>query len=97
MRAARVIARQPHRLHHRLGARHVKRNLIQPGNLSQARDIVGNDRMIGAEHRAEIAHPFGAAVDAILIEIVAEKIGPVGAGQVVEHVAVEIGDRDAGR
>ena len=36
-------------------------------------------------------------VDALLVEVVAEHVDAVRAGQVVERVAVEIGDRDAGR
>ena len=63
----------------------------------QPRDVVGDDRMIGAEHRAEVAHPLAPRVDALLVEVVAEQVDAVRAGQVVEPVAVEIGDRDAGR
>ena len=59
-------------------------------------DVVGDDRVIGAEHRAEVAHARGAALDALLVEVVAEDVDAVGAGQVVEAVAVEIGDGDAG-
>ena len=36
MRAARVVAREPHRLHHRLGAGHVERHLVEAGNLPAA-------------------------------------------------------------
>ena len=66
VRAARVVARQPHRLHHRLGARHVERHFVESGNLLQALHVVGDHGMIGAEHRAELAHAFGAALDASL-------------------------------
>ena len=52
--------------------------------------------MIGAEHRAELAHALDAALDAVLVEVVAEQVDAVGAGEVVEAVAVEIGDRHAG-
>ena len=95
--AARVVARQPHGLHHRLGSRHVKGHLVQPGDLEQAAHVVGGHRMIGAEHRPEVAHPLAAARDALLVEVVAEHVHAVRAGQIVEAVAVEIGDRDAGR
>ena len=61
----------------------------------QARDVVGDHRMVGAEHRAERAHPGGAALDALLVEVVAEHVDAVGAGEVVEAVAVEIGDGHA--
>ena len=36
MRAPGVIAREPHRLHHGLGARHVERHFVEPGNLLEA-------------------------------------------------------------
>ena len=69
----------------------------RPEICAQALDVVGDRRMIGAEHRAQVAHPFRAVRDAVLVEVMPEKIDPVGAGQVVEHVAVKIGDRHAGR
>ena len=96
MRAAGVIARQPHRLHHGLGAGHVEGHFVQAGDLPQALDVVGDDGMVGAQHRAEFAHPLGAARDALLVEVVAEQVDAVGTGQVVQDVAVEVGDRDAG-
>ena len=97
MGAARVVARQPHRLHHRLGAGHVERDFVEAGDLPQPLDVVGDHRMVGAEHRAEIANALGAARDAFLVEVVAEDVDAVRAGQVVEAVAVEVGDGDAGR
>ena len=96
VRAARVIAREPHRLHHRLGAGHVKRHLVEPGDRPQPLDVVRDDRVIGAEHRPELAHALDAAIDARLVEVVAEDVDAVGAGQVVEPVAVEVGDGHAG-
>ena len=97
MRAARVIAREPHGLHDRLGAGHVERDLVEAGDLRQARHVVGDHGMVGAEHGAEIAHALRALVHAGLVEVVAEQVDAVGAGQVVEAVAVEVGQRDAGR
>jgi hypothetical protein len=50
-----------------------------------------------AEHRAKrVGAGFGLG-DAFLVEVVAEDVDAVGAGQVVEHVAVDVGDGDAGR
>ena len=51
-----VVTREPHGLHHRLRPRHVERDFVEPGNFLQAFHVVGNHRMIGAEHRAELAH-----------------------------------------
>jgi hypothetical protein len=51
--------------------------------------------MVGAQHRAQLPHPGGARVDALLVEVVPEHVHPVGAGQVVEAVPVEVGDLHA--
>ena len=93
--APRVIAREPHRLHHRLGARHVERHLVEPGNLLDALGVLDDQRMVGAEHRAELVHARGTALDRALVEVVAEDVDAVGAGEIVEAVTVEIGDRHA--
>ena len=97
MRAAGVIAGEPDRLHHRFGARHVERDLVEPGNLAQPPHVLGDDRMVGAEHGPERMRALLADLDALLVEIVAEDVDAVGTGQVVEHIAVEIGDRHARR
>ncbi len=52
MGAAGVVAGKPHRLHHRLGAGHVERDFVEPGDLAQPLDVVGDDGVVGAEHRA---------------------------------------------
>ena len=97
MRAPRVITRQAHRLHDGLGAGHVERDLVEAGDLRQALDVVGQHGMEGAEHGAEILHAAGAVLHARLVEIVAEHVDAVRARQIVEGIAVEIGERDAGR
>ena len=91
----RVVAREAHRLHHGLGAGHVERHLVEAGDRADARDVVGDDRVIGAEDGAEIADRLGAAREAILVEVDPEQVHPVGAGKVVEAIAVEVGDGDA--
>ena len=96
VRSARVVAREPHRLHDRLGAGHVKRHLVEPGNVPQPLDVVGDRRMIGAEHRAKLARAPIAALQAVLVEVVAEEVHAVGAGQIVEAIAVEIGEDHSG-
>ncbi len=95
MRPLGVIARQPHRLHHRFGTGHVERDFVEPGNFADAPDIVGDNGMIEAEHRAERFGTLLAFGDALFIEVVAEDVDAVGAGQVVKEVAVDIGDGDA--
>ena len=90
-----MIPRKPHRLHHRFGARHVERHLVQPGDLADSFDVIGDDRMVGAQHWPKIAHPLRTACDARLVEIITEKIDAVGVGNVVQDIAVGIADRDA--
>ena len=62
----------------------------------QPAHVVGGDRVVGAEHGPEVANALAAAGDALLVEVVAEHVDAVRAGQIVEAVAVEIGDGDAG-
>jgi hypothetical protein len=71
----------------------VERDLVEPGNPAQPLNIVGDDGMIGAEHGTERMGALLADLDAFLVEVVAEDVDAVGAGQVVELVAVEIGER----
>ena len=97
MGAPRVIAREPHRLHHGFGAGHVERHFVQPGDLAQAPHIVRYRRMIRAEHRPEVAGLLDGARNALLVEVVAEQVDAVRAGQVVAAIAVEVGDGHAGR
>ena len=51
----------------------------------------GGHRVVGAEHRPQVAHPRAAAFDAFLVEVVAKYIHAIRAGQVVALVAVQIG------
>src|SRR6202044_3092001 len=95
MRSARVIAGKPDGLHHRFGSGHVKGDLTQAGDLFEHIDVFDDDRMIGPENRAEIAHPCGGALDRGLVEIVAEQVDSVRAADVVEGGAVEIPDLHA--
>ena len=95
--AAGMIARQAHRLHHRFGARHVERDLVHAADAAQPRDIGGDDRMVGAKHRTQFGDARAAFGDAVLVEVVAEQVDAIGAGKVVEDIAVEIRDGHARR
>ena len=94
---ARVIAGELHRLHHRLGAGHVERHLVQTGNPAQLLDVVGDDGMIRSKHRSKIAHPLRAAIDTRLVEVISEKIDAVRTRQVIQDVAVKIAEGYTGR
>ena len=95
--AARVVTGETNRLHHRLGARHVERHLVQARNLAQPSHVVGHAGVIGAEHRTELVRPGAALGHALLVEVVAEHVHAVRAGEVVVVVAVEVGDGHARR
>jgi stage V sporulation protein SpoVS len=58
-------------------------------------DIALDRRNIGTENRSDPAHSVAGLVDAVPVEVDAEHVDAVGAGQVDVAVAVEIGDRDA--
>ena len=90
----RMIAGQPHRLHHRLGPRHVEGDLLHAGDVLQPLDIAEDEGMVDAEHRTERAHRVGALVDAGLVEVVAEQVDAVGAGEVERAIAVDVGEHD---
>ncbi len=53
--------------------------------------------MVGPEHRTERVRSRLGLGDALLVEVVAENVDAVRAGQIVENIAVDIGDRDPGR
>src|SRR4051794_8480671 len=53
--------------------------------------------MVGAQHRPKVANAGSAFVDAGLIEVMAEQVDAIRAGQVVEHIAVQVRDGDARR
>ena len=95
MRTPGVVTGEPHRLHDGFGAGHVERDLVESGNRTQPGDVVDDDGVVGSEHRAERMRAGFGVGDAFLVEVVAEDVDAVGAGQVVEHIAVEIGHGDA--
>ncbi len=58
---------------------------------------LGEDGMVGAEHGPEVPDALLPALQAFLVEIVAEQVHAVGAGQVEERVPVEVRHGHAGR
>ena len=97
VRSPGVVPRQPHRLHHRFGARHVEGHLVEAGQAAQPLDVVEDHRMVGAEHRTQRPDAGDAVLDAALVGVVAEDVDAVRAGQVEGDVAVEIADPHAVR
>ena len=57
--------------------------------IRKAAHVVGDDRVVGAEHRAQRMRALLGDLDAIFVEVVAEDVDAVRAGEVVEDVAVE--------
>ena len=90
-----VVSRQAHGLHHRLGARHVKRDLIHAGDALEAHQVIGHHRVVGAEHGAQIAHQGRTLLNAALVKIITQQVHAVRPGQIKEAVTVQIGHRDA--
>ena len=92
-----VIARKPHGLHHGLGAGHVERHFVEAGDGFQTLHVRSDRRVVRAEHRAERICALEAAGHAVFIKVIAEDVDAIRAGEVVERIAVEIGDHHAGR
>jgi len=97
MGTPRVVARQADGLHNSLGSRHVERDFILAGDARQPGDVVADQRRVGAQHRSKGIDASGTAVEAGLVEVVAQQVDAVGPGQVVAGIAVEVGDHDAAR
>ena len=87
---ARVVAGEPHRLHHRLRARHVERDLVLSGNFLQPPDVLQHDRVITTQHRTKIPGARPTFVDAGFVEIIAEDVDAVGAREIDAAVAVQV-------
>ena len=90
MGALRVILCKTHRLHDRLGAGHMKRDFVQPGDRLQPCHILGHHWMIGTEHGPQRLYLCSAPFDAALVEVVAEYVHAIRTGQIEELIAVEI-------
>ena len=97
MRPAGVVTGKPHRLHDRLCPGHVKRDFVLSGNLLEPLNVIGDHRMVRTKHRAEFTHALRALFDARLVKVVPKDVHAIGTGQIVEAIAVEIGDGDAAR
>ncbi len=91
-----VVAGKPHRLHHGFRAGHVERHFVEPRQRPDGGDVAGDGGVIGAEHGAQRFGRTAALGHALFIEVVAEHVDAVRAGQVVGHVAVEVGHGHAG-
>ena len=88
---ARVVARQAHRLHHRLGTRHVKRHFVHAGNLAQALHVVEDNGVVGAQHHAQWLGQGSAFGHAGFVVVRAEQVDAVGTGHIDEAITVQIG------
>ena len=90
MCSPRVVASEADSLHHCLGARHMKRDLVQSCYPRNPLHGVPHHRVIGAQHRPEPVDDRRALVDAFLVKIVAEHVHAIGAREIVAPVAVEV-------
>ena len=95
MAALSVVSSQPYRLHDGFGARHVKRHLIESRDRLQARDITQNTRVVCAKHRPKICGGLLSGLNTGFVKVVAKQVDAVGAGEVIELVAVQVSHRHA--
>jgi len=75
----------------------VEGDLIKTGDLAQPLGVVGDAGMKVAQHRTECVGARLSLGDALLVEVIAKDVDAVGAGEIVEDVAVDVGDGDTGR
>ena len=85
-----VVARQAHRLHHRLGARHMERHLVLPGDAAQPLHVVEHTRVVATQNRPQGLGHGRALGHAVFVVIQAQQIHAVRAGDVDKPVAVHV-------
>ena len=90
-----VVSGQSHGLHHRLGARHVKRHLVFARQSTQAFDVVQHTRVVAAQDGAQLMCQGSAFGHARFVKVVAEQVDTVGAHHVDELIAVHVAQGDA--
>jgi hypothetical protein len=88
--AARVEAGQPDRRHDRLGAAHVERHLVEPGDLTQARDVVGDDGVQRSQHGPQLAYPLEPLRHPVLVPLDARDVDPIPAADIERPVTVQV-------
>jgi hypothetical protein len=70
----------------------VEGDFVEAGDRAQPRYIVGDHRMIAAEHRAKLAGALDRARNRALVEVITQQVDAVGSGEVEEAVGVEVGE-----
>ena len=90
--ASGMVARQAHRLHDRLGARHVERHLVLARDATKPFGIPCRAGMQAAQHRTQSLDPLQRLLHARLVEVVAHDIDPIRTGQIHVAPSVQIGD-----
>ena len=95
--ASGMVARQAHRLHDRLGARHVKRHLVLARDATKPFGIPCRAGMQTAQHRTQGLDPLCCLLHAGLVEVVAHDIDPIRTGQIEVAPSVQIGDMHSRR
>ena len=86
-----VVTGQTDRLHDGFGTRHVEGHRIQTRDGLEARHVLDHERMIGAEDWAQRPRLIDRIADEALIRVVAQQIDAVGSRDVIEDIAVGIG------
>src|SRR5258708_22779978 len=97
VRSARMIAREAHCLHHGFGAGHMERYFVKPRDFPQTLHIVGNYGMVRPEHRPKIADTVESFRDVPLVEVISKQIDSIRSCEIVKSIAVQVGNRYAGR
>mmetsp|Transcript_8990 Transcript_8990/g.20251 ORF Transcript_8990/g.20251 Transcript_8990/m.20251 type:complete len:223 (+) Transcript_8990:1035-1703(+) len=87
---------EPHRRHHRLGARHVERHLVESGDVSERGDHVHDDGVDRAEHVGpQVLDALPPALHEPLVLLVPGHVHPVRPRHVQHLVSVEVDEHGA--
>ena len=90
-----VVPGQTNGLHHRFGARHVKRHLVFARQITQALDVVQHARVVTTEHRSQVLRHGRTFGHAGFVKVVAKQIHAIRTRHIDELVAIHVSQPNA--
>ena len=92
---AAMVARHAHRLHHRLGARHMEGDFLLTRNATQALHVIAHHRVVGAQRGPQGFGHGRAFAYAVFVKVQTKQVDAIGAGHIDMALAVHIGQPHA--
>ena len=87
-----VVAGQTDGLHHRFGARHVKRHLVLARQGTQALDVVQHTRVVTTQNRSQVLRHGCTFGHAGFVKVVAKQIHAIRTRHIDELVAIHVSE-----